>query len=396
MSYTEYIKKLLKINSDQLVRLKADHKKEKGIVLLSYLNAPLMWSTNDTRLDAHSALWESREIAHIFQTMGFTVDVINWTNEAYEPRENYDIIFDIHTNLQKIAPLQPSLIKKILHLTGSSVQYQRMAELRRVEALEQRKGMLYSPKRIDKSFDLAERSFKVADICSLIGNNATRDTYSPEHKSKIHTVPVSGSRLLYHKSKAKEYVPLEREFIWFYGSGAVHKGLDLVLDVFCKNPRLHLHVVGNVAAEKDFIKIYYKELFETKNITYHGHLIPSSSKFRAIADRVVANIAPSCSEGTSPATVTCLQIGFFPIISVNNGITLPKDTGIYLHKCTHEEIERSVNEVYNMPVSKLSEQIQICQIYGLKNFSRENFSSKMNEFLSYALGFSAEYIEPIT
>jgi hypothetical protein len=380
------IKSLLRIGGKKPVRLKPLAKINRGIALVSYLDTPVRWAEHDARFDGHSVFWESNEIIFIFRTLGFTVDVIDWGDTTFITQEHYDVVFDIHTNLQRFAPFLGPSTKKIQHLTGSSPQYQRLAELRRVDALEKRTGMLYSPKRIDKDLDLAERSYKLADICSLLGNYRTLNTYPKEYQSKIHLVPVSGSRLSYRKKHVSEYVPPEREFMWFYGSGAVHKGLDLVLEVFKKYAKLHLHVVGNVASERDFVQIYRKELFETANITYHGHLMPSSERFQTIANRVVANIAPSCSEGISPASVTCMQIGFFPIISVDNGITLPNGAGVSLFECTHTEIEERILEVYSMSADRLAEQIVLCQKHALKEFSRENYSVKMRDFIAYALG----------
>jgi hypothetical protein len=359
-----------------------------GTVLYSYLDYPLGWSNEDVRLDGHSNLWESREVAKIFQELGFNVEAVAWTDQFFYPKKQYEVVFDIHTNLQRWAPFMQKEAKKLLHLTGSYFNFQRDAELARVADFEARTSCLYSPKRIPQELDLAERSHKLAQACSLIGNSQTRSTYPLAYQEKISMIPVSGSKLMFFKTTADEYVPAVREFLWFYGGGAVHKGLDLVLEVFKRNPTLKLHVVAKLESERDFFLAYGNELLRSPNVTYHGYLHPSSKKFQDIANRVVANLGPSCSEGISPAIVTCLQYGFYPIISVYNGVTLPSGAGIYLSSCSIDEIEEKLLLATLMPRDSLIGQIKACQEFALAEFSRENFSTKMRAFLVRALGIS--------
>lgn len=380
------IKRILNLPDYNLdpIKLPTFLKKTYGTVLFSYLDFPLSWQPNDSRFDGHSNLWESREIVKIFNEFGFNVEAVSWTNSFFYPKKEYEVIFDIHTNLQRWAPFLQSSTKKILHLTGSYFKFQRDAELARVADLEKRSGMFYSPKRIPADLDLAERSHRFADACSLIGNKITLQTYPDEYQKKITMIPVSASHLSVVKKVSHEYVPAPREFLWFYGGGAVHKGLDLVLEVFAKNPEYKLHVVAKLETERDFFRIYGNH-FALSNITYHGYLHPSSHAFQEIAARVFANIAPSCSEGISPAAVTCMQYGFYPIISFNNGITLPHGAGMYLKSCSLDEIEESIIAAYNMPKDSLIDQIRVCQNYAQAEYSRENFSQKMRSFLMKAL-----------
>ena len=49
-----------------------------------------------------------------------------------------------------------------------------------------------------------------------------------EFQKKISLLPVT-----YSNSILKDLnEPLGKEFLWFYGYGAVHKGLDILLDIF--------------------------------------------------------------------------------------------------------------------------------------------------------------------
>jgi glycosyltransferase involved in cell wall biosynthesis len=229
------------------------------------------------------------------------------------------------------------------------------------------------------------RALEQATACSLLGNAFTLSTF-PEHlRAKITLLPVTASRLTQIKAPT-EFVPKEREFLWFFGGGAVHKGLDRVLEAFARNPGVRLNVIGNLAAEPDFVDAYHHELTELANIRWHGYLDPGSREFWAITARCAAFVAPSCSEAISTAAATMLQLGLFPIVSRETGISLPVDAGIYLQSSSVDEIETAAATVLELPPSDLAGQIEQTQARALVAYSRESFASAVREYLRGALG----------
>lgn len=355
-----------------------------GRILFSYLNEPLLWKGDDMRFSGHSNKWESWQIAKIFQQMGYVVDAINWDDQNFIPKYRYDVVFDIFSNLDRFEPFIKPRAIKLLHLTGSYAPYQNVAELNRIENLERRRGIKLDPQRLVKKLDLYEKSLILADSCSLIGSQHTLQTFPKHYHHKITLVTVSASYLDWKKSLGS-FVPNEREFLWFFGGGNVHKGLDLVLEAFSQTPRLTLNVVGPVDSEPNFFATFQKELTQLSNIRYHGHLDPSGKKFQEITKRVFCFIAPSCSESISTAVATCLQIGLFPIISFDTGIVLPKGCGFYLKNFSVEEVKKLAKAAYEMSKEELERQISLAQEFALKQYSREKFSSNMSNYLAKIL-----------
>lgn len=367
------------------VKIRSRERPAKGTVLFSYLDDPLLWPDDAPEFSMHSNLWESREIARIFTVLGYDVESIYWGNNRFVPSKEYAIVFDICHNLARLSPVLGKDTIKILHCTGSDPFYQNEAEQKRVDAVNLRRNGQYVSKRAVKDPELFRRSMIQADACSLIGNETTLRTYPEEFHGKTTLVPVSASDLGPNVKQPQLFVPAKREFLWFAGGGAVHKGLDLVLEVFAKNRDLTLNVVGNVAVEEDFLAMYRRELMELENIRYHGALEPAGATFATILKDSFCFIAPFCSESISTAVATCLQAGLYPIISRDTGATLPRGCGIYLDTCEISEIEEAVRTVTNMQAGLLREQIGRIQLDALESYSRVNFSRSMVSFLRQTL-----------
>jgi glycosyltransferase involved in cell wall biosynthesis len=358
----------------------------RGRVLFSYIPDVLKLPDNAPEFDEHTSRWHSRTIGHLLAESGYIVDGVHWNDHTFMPRQDYDIVLDIYVNLVRWLPaLKPTTIK-LLHCTGSDPYYQNMAELRRIEALTRRRAGLYVPKRMLAYPDRSRYALHWADACSLSGNEYTFGTYPAEYRAKMQLITLSASQLGRTIKSPDRLVPPEREFLWYFGSGAVHKGLDLVLEVFARHPEWVLNVVGPASEEPDFVALYSRELYELPNIHYHGRLRPSGEEFRAITSRSFCFIAPSCSEGTSSAVVTSLCVGLYPIISRDTGVTLPDGCGIYLETSSIDEIDQAATRVISLPDYTLAEQIAQAQAFAARTFSRERFRADMVEFLSGVLG----------
>lgn len=354
------------------------HPQAKGNVLVSYMKDSLLLEDDDTRLKYHTNRWENREIARIFYDFGYNVDCIDF-NVAFRPKCQYDIMFDIGGRFDEFEKfLKPGAIK-MLHLTGSYGCYNNARERERMAYLERRRGIRLPPERV--SNEDGDGRLEAADVCSLVGNDHTLNTFPKRFHSKIKLVNLTGSQLRRVKTPS-EYYPWEREFLWMGGAGPVHKGLDLLLEVFARHPEWTLNVMSKINKKSKFYQFYKKELTALPNIRFHGLVMPCSERFGQIVSRCFAYINPSCAEATSTATVTALSVGLFPIISYDNGFTLPNGCGMYLDKCSVEEIEEAIGRLWLKNPEEVRCEIRKIHQMTLKNFSRENFRRNMQKYLA--------------
>ena len=356
----------------------------KGRVLLSYAVTSAGMPENHSVFNYHAAPWMSNKILSLFTKRGYTVDCIHYTDKHFVPEKKYDIIFALKCNLLRLvsfAKQDTDKILKIWHPDISSLEHNNSTEIKRIDDLQMRRpGAVYYPKRQEPYERIEKKVIELADHCVFLGHQRILDTFPKEYHYKFTPVTVAATPVYFKKEN--EFVPNEREFLWHFGDGAVRKGLDRVLEVFARNPQWTLNVVGLVGKERDFMKIYYKELTEMPNIKFCGYMKPGSEEFASRLRRCICCIAPSCTESISVACAAMMQAGLYPLVSYETGIELPENSGMYLEDCSLDEIEKKVRQIHDMESVELTRQINETQKFALKEYSREKFSKDMEDFLS--------------
>ena len=355
---------------------KSDFKKK---VLISYITAPFI-----KRADfSHSNNAECLEIAKIFHNRGYQVDIIRYNTDFKNIKfENncYDIVFGLEPNfLKAIEKFKPR--KTIYYATGAHYSFQNSAEEQRLLDLEKRKGLLLKPRRFVSPHESA--SFADAVIC--FGNEWTKDTYKNRCK-KIELIRISAySFFPFNEIKnEKKWIEAHNNFLWFGSVGAVHKGLDLLLDIFKKHQDLHLYVCGNVSAEKDFFSLYADEFKKYENIHLIGWINPDSKKFKEIVILCAFNILPSCSEGMSGSVATGMHSGLIPMVSKETGINIG-ESGILFESNNLDAIEEKIVETSKMSTEWIRKKSSESFIYAKNNFTIENFSEDFENALNKIL-----------
>lgn len=350
--------------------------------LLSYLAAPLGYRARDRRLLGHTNAWECRAIADRIARGGYVLDAIDWSDDKFEPSREYDLIFDLHRNLERLASRART---RWLHITGSHPRFAHEAELSRLASLQERRGVRLAARRAFDSEDTErfDRSLELADAITILGDDVTRSTFPRSAIVKSDQVFVTASPV---PPRQRDDDFADRTFLWFAGSGAVHKGLDLVLECFARNPDLTLHCVGPYEQELDFVTAFSRELYQTRNIFSHGWMLPSDPAFLRIAQQASSFVMPSCSESMSTAAATCMRFGLVPIVTERCGLQLPAGTG-YVLDAAVTNLDAAVLAVANTSRECLASQIGAVKALAAVRHSRAAFESRMNELVArYAPG----------
>lgn len=354
--------------------------------LVSYLLEPLTADDDARVLRGHSNMWESREICRLLHARGYHVDVMDYRDFTRPPADRYSLMLDISPeHMEWVGRQSVTIEQRLLHLTESYARFAMAAESARIESLLIRTGHRCRPRRPGRiDVDRHDAALRQVDHFSLIGNATTLASYPEWIVERTHLVTVSGTWPLWQKPVVA-LVPDTREYLWFGGMGAVHKGLDLVIEVFARHPEWKLHIVGALTHEYDFFQAVARWLFPSPNIEYHGFLLPESAAFRRLASRIYAFIFPSCSESISAAAVTCLQTGFYPVISRETGVDLPAGRGCCLSECSTRRIEEVLTDLHRHTSSSLTQDIVSIQAWARDRYSRAAFSHSMGAYLNRVL-----------
>lgn len=316
--------------------------------------------------------------------LGYAVDA-TWFGGPFPSKlDDYDVVFCLHDGLARMADRLSPDARKIMLLTGSSADYQNRRERERLAALATRRGGACVTRRQIENVDRELESLSLADDCLLQGNAHTRSTYAAFLHAKTILVPVTGAAETSPSKSSRAYEG-PRHVLWHFGIGAIHKGLDLAVEVFLRNPDWTLEVVSQACGEADFLAVYGEEIRKAGNIRLHGFEFPSSRRFHEIAQRCVAFLGTSCSEGTSTACITSLQHGLVPVVTRDCGLDLEPGLGAMIETESVESIERALAQVLDLPADELARQGRLARKRAAESHSRSSFAHSMRSVLERLL-----------
>ena len=334
--------------------------------LLSYITYPFLFPFKP---QPHQSHWQVKAIAQTVHEQGYRVDVVNYAAN-YQLKRHYDMVIDIHPTKNK--PYWNHLkenAKRIMFYTGSYPDFQNSAERKRLEELHHRRGVQLQPRR---QVEVLERSIKEKfHAILLIGNEQTQRTF-PSTKTPLYLLPNTVDESL----GALSTLPKNPASFLFLGSGGqVHKGLDLVLEVFSRHPELTLMVCSPFAREEDFVNAYRLELYDTTNIRPLGFIDPHSATFKENAASCAWMIYPSASEGMAGSVLTAMSAGIIPIVSKESGVSheveildsnsldsIEKKV-MKLSKSTQKELQKKREEMMNSLDKYYSQQAFITSLH---------------------------------
>ena len=368
------IKKLIHKTEDKILNNvnKTDYDKN---CLLSYITQPFIEGPNADHQNQDQVI----EIARLIGNRGYNVDVIDFYAKKVNFDKKYDALFEIHV---RDNPVYKGYLKedavRIMYITGSNPRFANEQEKIRLSNLEMRRGKRLIPRRQATSFSDEIENF---DEVIIIGNQVTYQSYAEYSFKKVAFVNNTGYDFDFGFNKQ---LKKSNAFLFFGSCGSVHKGLDLLLEVFSeKDFPCELYVCGGYLYEKDFYKAYKKELTKCDNIKACGFVNVNSDEFKALCDKCSFTILPSCAEGMAGTITTCMSAGVIPVCSRECGVD--EDDVIVLEDCTIETIREKVLELANMDIDKIEELSRKSIDLYHEKYNMNAFSRMMNKAISEVL-----------
>jgi glycosyltransferase involved in cell wall biosynthesis len=348
----------------------------RGRVLLSYILNALFWEESLTPhispVYYHANAARTRAMLGTYLELGYEVDLVSEHNTTFRPKESYDVLMATRFDMERLAALVPRSCVKIVHLETAETYFHGIAELARLRALQQRRGITLQPSRLE----MPHRALESSDFATLTGNGFTQGTYQ-NARVPIYQTPAA-PRVHFSAPANKDFQFCRKRFLWIGSEGFVHKGLDLALEAFADMPDFELVVCGPLFREPAFEAAYHRELYEAPNIHTLGWMDTGSEAFAELAGTCAGLVYPSCSEGQSGGVITCLHAGLIPIVSYESGVDTG-DFGYPLKTSSIEEISETVRQVASLPTATLERQARAAWEFATTHHSMEAFSARYRE-----------------
>lgn len=351
-------------------------------VLISYITYPFKNGVNV----GHTNTAEAFKIASVFKELQYNVDIADYYYEGILNYDKFSIIFGFGEPLINSFYRRNHKILTIYYGTGMHVIHQNHATLKRIEEVYKKKGkwLLESGRIVNKAWSVQT---SLVDNIVTLGNDRVVGSYQKHFSRKIYNIPVSYYKIFNHKEilKNKSFEDAKNHFLWFGSSGLIHKGLDLLLEVFKVLPDLHLHICGPINNEPKFKAVYYEELYNTKNIHTYGYKNIQSKSFKDIVSKCAFIIFPSCSEGEPSSVINVMVYGLIPIVVNTAGIRI-KDFGIEIKELTNASVKESIIKAVNLSEDVIEKRSMKCADDTINNHSIEKYSYELKRALIDILG----------
>ena len=336
-------------------------------VLVSYVNNFLFY--NDISNCPGTSSENCSSIVSALIKLGCVVDVARYDCEE-GLRSDYDYVIGQGSAFRLASSLNPSA-KRILYLTENLPELSFIKEQERIDYFYERHGIQLKLTRSGKFF--VKEDFDNLEACVYIGNPSGVQKFPNVRAFDLR--PYGIINPLFDQSK-RDYNTARKRFFWIGSNGAVHKGLDILLDVFSKHSELELYIIG--LTEKDR-RILRKQM--GPNVKNYGYIDSLTGVcFSNLVTECGFVILPSCSEGIPTSVITGMNHGLIPLVTKETNLEAP--TGEIFSDYLVETIEDAIIRWSNKDVDYLALQSEQTRHYALKTFGNEQYSKRIEEILT--------------
>ena len=350
-------------------------------VLVSYITNPIKYKNNYF----HTNTQECLVICEIFKKKKFNVDLCDFDYKKEFNYEKYDLVFGFGVQLHYYKQKSKNNIS-IYYSTGL------YNPLNDFQSLEKLKKYYPNNSKLISSLRLSYQNYfnedKDANYIIYLDNWKNELIYKHIFKKKIFQSNSTFNHNYYKKSlvnfiENKDLVKSRKNFIYYQGPGAIHKGLDILINFFNKNRDLKLNIFCHFKNEKEFFKIIKKSF--NNNIQYYGEVDINSKRFLKILNESSFSIQASVGEGQSSSIVNTTSLGLIPILTRESGQRFKfKYFEIEVNSSNLEDQIKSIIKISKNRIKKYAlNNIDVCfKYYSIKNYHtimNKNLSSIINE-----------------
>ena len=300
---------LEKIGEEQFTAdINRDCTKEQKKILLCYLDYSR--TVRELRQNfGHTNRQEMMQMIKVCIEKDWCIDVCG-CNDAYAreqiPADYYDYILGFGENFRYAKEKNPKALA-IIYMTENPYDISYEKEMQRLAYFKERTGRIFHLERTGVYYQKDDE--KKADAVICLGD----ENYFSKDKKVIRIWPSA----LKNPTFRPELSEKKKTNFMVYGTdGFVHKGNDILVEIFAKHPEWNLYLCGARGAEKAKEAGYQLPA----NVHAVGFVDTLSEQFNEIVGKCYYLLLPSCSEAPSTAVLTGMRHGMLPVVSKGIGL----------------------------------------------------------------------------
>jgi glycosyltransferase involved in cell wall biosynthesis len=349
-----------------------------GKALLTFIVEPFLAEFPQDLSRSHANYFKTTVIVDALIASGYSVDVFDWRTMHSPPADHYDIVIGqgnafVHSCYGSRKEMPRVYLGWGLHATAT-----RNAVKQRSVSLRRRRGL-----SIAESHPRDDGPKYATDILYL-GNEHTKSTYSQysiaETKCLRNPITLGVESTL----ASKDFVSARKRFLWMAAYGPLRRSLDVLLEVFAKNPDYELWICGDMSHERSFFRSYHTELHDVPNIKYIGWVDVAGMVYRNATQNCGYFIYPSVSDGMPGSVVNAMASGLVPIVTKEAGMECG-GLDIPITAVDHSEIAAVIQRAGATPPAELKARSEAVVKFATEYYSRDAFKSHFGSALSRVL-----------
>jgi len=328
--------------------------------VISYLTTSYFFDWEHTNI-GRTQPFEILSIAKVLADQGYCLDVIGCNDTkalTYLKSKKYNLIFGFGEAFYQLTKLHPEATS-ILYMTEHHPEFADREEKKRLAYFYERRkkkgrivrsGNFYKPHHFTRPY---------THVITMSEVEPFKEVYKTPFN--IYPTGVTNPDFVF---RPKDHKSARRNFLWLGSFGAIHKGLDLLLDVFENRDDITLHIAGLSEEDKKLLNPKKRE-----NIIDYTYIDIKSDTFLEVAEKCSYIILPSCSEGFSTAITTGMLHGLIPVVMKDTGFNRLGNNVILLEDHNIPYLDQKLTELS----TKASNELTILS-KNVFDFAHENFS----------------------
>lgn len=318
--------------------------------------------------------FEIMAIVKILASLGYSIDIIGCNDMralSYIESKQYDLIFGFGETFYQLAKKQLSAVT-VLYMTEQHPDFSFREEQKRIDYFNKRRNKQLKVSRSGKFYKRHHFDRLYTEVIVMGEVDDFLEDYS-----RPFTVFPTGLVNPNYCFKTKAYTQTRKHFLWLGSPGAgIHKGLDLLLEIFSMRDDLVLHIGGIGEDDKKKVNFPIKN-----NIIDHGFITINSDFFLKLNDQCSFILLPSCSEACATSVATGMLHGLIPVVMKDAGFNRLKSSAVFLSDFRLDYLNARVDDLANLTPLELETMSRSAYEFAMANFTIQAFSANMFQIL---------------